>query len=70
MCNDGAHTNGSAFYITRNKMKWMDKTYVAFGRVIDGMHVIDAIHGVPCLHNQAPKETIRIVDCGIIDVTM
>lgn len=21
MCNDGAHTNGSAFYITRNKMK-------------------------------------------------
>lgn len=70
MCNDGAHTNASSFYITRKRMSWMDKNYVAFGRVIDGMPVVDAIHDTEVKHNQAPRQTITIVNCGIIDTSM
>lgn len=70
MCNDGPHTNASSFYITRKKMSWMNGHYVAFGRVIDGMSAVDAIFDVEVKHNQSPKQTIRIVDCGVLDVTM
>lgn len=68
MCNDGANTNASSFYITRKRMPWMNEKYVAFGRVIDGMGVVDAIHNVPVRHNQSPCTPIVIVDCGVLDV--
>ncbi|EPY20973.1 peptidylprolyl isomerase [Strigomonas culicis] len=70
MCNDGEHTNASSFYVTRKKMSWMNGHYVAFGRVMDGMDVIDAIHDAETKHNQAPRETILITDCGEYDVSM
>lgn len=67
MCNDGAHSNASAFYITRKKLSWMNEKYVAFGRVVDGMDVVDAIHAAPTKHNQGPVEPIVISDCGVIE---
>ncbi|KAG5488242.1 hypothetical protein LSCM4_08319 [Leishmania orientalis] len=67
MCNDGPHTNSSAFYITRRPMSWMNGKYVAFGRVMDGMHVVDAIHAVEVRHSQAPKAVITITDCDVLD---
>ncbi|EPY29918.1 35 kDa cyclophilin [Angomonas deanei] len=70
MCNDGEHTNASSFYITRKKMSWMNNHYVAFGRVIDGMDIVDRIHDTEVKHNQAPRTTITIVDCGELDVSL
>lgn len=70
MANDGPHTNASSFYITRKALPWMNGRYVAFGRVVDGMEVVDAIHGVEVKHNQGPRETILIADCGVLDVDM
>ncbi|KAG5488095.1 hypothetical protein LSCM1_08159 [Leishmania martiniquensis] len=70
MCNDGPHTNSSAFYITRRPMPWMNGKYVAFGRVMDGMHVVDAIHAVEVRHNQSPKATITITDCEVLDTSL
>ncbi|KPA73664.1 cyclophilin 12 putative (CYP12) [Leptomonas pyrrhocoris] len=67
MCNDGPHTNSSSFYITRRPLSWMDRKYVAFGRVMDGMSVVDAIHAVGVKHNQSPLATIVIADCGVLD---
>lgn len=69
MCNDGPHTNGSAFYITRRPMSWMDGKYVAFGRVMDGSAVVDAIHAVEVRHNQSPTAAITIADCGVLDTS-
>ncbi|KEG06610.1 35 kDa cyclophilin [Trypanosoma grayi] len=69
MCNDGEDTNASSFYITMKPMSWMDGRYVAFGRVMDGMEVVEAIHAVDVKHNQSPRETITISDCGVIDLT-
>ncbi|CCW64213.1 unnamed protein product [Phytomonas sp. EM1] len=70
MCNDGPNTSASSFYITLKRMSWMNGRYVAFGRVIDGMDVLDAIHGVETRHNQSPKETILIEDCGVLNGAM
>lgn len=70
MCNDGAHTNASAFYITRKRMSWMNGRYVAFGRVIDGMEVVNSIHAAEVKHSQAPRDNIVIEDCGVLDVSM
>ncbi|AYU75533.1 putative cyclophilin 12 [Leishmania infantum JPCM5] len=70
MCNDGPHTNSSAFYITLRPMSWMNGKYVAFGRVMDGMHVVDAIHAVEVRHNQAPKASIVITDCEVLDTSV
>ncbi|KAL7702899.1 cyclophilin 12 [Lotmaria passim] len=67
MCNDGPHTNASSFYITRRPMSWMNRKYVAFGRVMDGMAVVDAIHAAEVKHNQSPMAKIIIADCGVLD---
>lgn len=69
MCNDDENSNASSFYITMKPMSWMNGRYVAFGRVIDGMDVVEAIHAVDVKHNQSPRETIAISDCGVIDLS-
>lgn len=69
MCNDGGDTNASSFYITMKAMQWMNGRYVAFGRVVDGLEVVHAIHAVDVKHNQCPKKVITISDCGVIDLT-
>lgn len=33
-CNDGPHTNGSQFFITLGPSAWMNKKFVAIGRVL------------------------------------
>lgn len=70
MCNDGEHSNASSFYITMKKMSWMNGKYVAFGRVIDGMRVVEEIHSQEVKHNQTPVESIVITECGVLDVSM
>lgn len=66
MCNDGEHTNASSFYITLAKTGWMNGCYVAFGRLVDGYEVLDAIAAVETKHNQSPQVPVTITDCGEI----
>ncbi|MDO8571490.1 MAG: peptidylprolyl isomerase [bacterium] len=46
MANAGPHTNGSQFFIMHEDYS-LPKNYVIFGRVIDGMDVVDAIASSP-----------------------
>lgn len=68
MVNDGEHTNSSSFYITMKKNGWMDQRYVAFGRVMEGLSVVQAIHDADVRHNQSPKSPITISECGQIEL--
>ena len=43
MANGGPHTNGSQFYITLGDRSYLDGDYTVFGRVQEGMEVVDAI---------------------------
>jgi peptidylprolyl isomerase len=43
MANSGPHTNTSQFYITLADRSYLDGNYTVFGRVVEGMDVVNAI---------------------------
>lgn len=63
MANSGKNTNGSQFFITTGRCKWLDCRHVVFGQVEDGWDVVKAIEAVGSTSGAASEEVV-IVDCG------
>ncbi|XP_067933301.1 uncharacterized protein [Watersipora subatra] len=65
MANTGKNTNGSQFYITLVKARWLDRNHVIFGKVIKGLNVVDDIGEIPSSKVTAfPKKKITISGCS------
>ncbi|ORX96051.1 cyclophilin B precursor [Basidiobolus meristosporus CBS 931.73] len=64
MANAGPDSNTSQFFITLNPTPWLDGSYVVFGRVLDGMHVVKYVSETPVDSMFKPYESVFIQGCG------
>ena len=63
MANSGEDTNGSQFFICTVKTSWLDGRHVVFGRVVQGMDVLNAMEKVGT-HGGTPSKVVTIADSG------
>lgn len=63
MANNGRNTNGGQFFITLGKTPWMNGKNVAFGKVVEGIELLEQIEAAGSTSG-APSKAVKIMGCG------
>jgi len=63
MANAGKDTNGSQFFITFAQTPWLDGKHVVFGKVVEGLEVLDKVEAVGS-RSGTPTASVVIASCG------
>nr|BAN65519.1 peptidylprolyl isomerase, putative [Babesia bovis] len=66
MANCGPNTNNSQFFITFKATPHLNGRHVVFGKVTEGIEVLDIIENIETEDNERPKTDITIVECGAL----
>jgi peptidylprolyl isomerase len=66
MANAGPNTGSSQFFINQANNNFLDSKHPAFGKVVAGMDVVDAIAKVPTNANDKPRVNVTIISASIL----
>jgi cyclophilin family peptidyl-prolyl cis-trans isomerase len=60
MANSGPNTNGSQFFINVGNNNFLDTKHTVFGKVIEGMKIVEIIEDTPTGTADRPIEAVII----------
>ncbi|MDD1732025.1 MAG: peptidyl-prolyl cis-trans isomerase [Methanosaeta sp. NSM2] len=66
MANAGPNTGGSQFFINLVDNNFLDKAHPAFGKVVEGMEVVDAMGKVKTGQMDRPVKEVKIESAKIV----
>ena len=67
MANSGKDTNGSQFFLTLAPTPWLDGKHTVFGRVKNGMRIVERMGMVKTGNEDRPVEEVRIVKAYVAE---
>jgi len=67
MANKGPDTGSSQFFINLVDNNYLDTEHPVFGRVIDGMDVVDSIGKVVTDENDRPLQEVKIIKAELVE---
>jgi len=67
MANAGPNTGGSQFFINLVDNNYLDKAHPVFGKVVEGLEVVDRIGKVRTGAMDRPLKEVKILSAEMVD---